>query len=385
VHQGRAPARRLIPDNWPETIEAAVVILQAILTAIFRSAGKILNTAFGWATTMLFGKVPEDRQIFLSVISLGSVAWLVAVIGVAFPAAATFLFSFVTLPSWVDKTWIRWAMLGAAALLPALVGFLSRYLLDPEDRPKGAGANVKAVLRGYPYTLGLALTLVLLLVFAPIRKLRDVIRRWTGTHVPVVVEGDDYFEVVSAMQRALRNGGFPCSRVPASWMVRLPTRLLTTLAGSSLNRYVAKRLTTLKSDKIEVTLHPSDLVISGRQFDAARARAVVAEHLAFSKAYLTWSKEGQQLEDRLEQAWQAVRHHGATASDILARLRQIDQDARTKDLPYEEWEVLFREILLVEREALGQQTGERVSAERDGDNGHAEQPTDSRGRILQEH
>ena len=30
---------------------------------------KLLNTAFGWATTLLFGKVPSDRQIYLSLIN----------------------------------------------------------------------------------------------------------------------------------------------------------------------------------------------------------------------------------------------------------------------------------------------------------------------------
>src|SRR5215208_8245299 len=102
-----------------------MAMLQAILALVFRSAGRLLNTAFGWATTMLFGKRPQDRQIYLSVIAFGSIAWIVAVLGIAFPSFATFLLAFVPLPAWIDRTWVRLAMLAAAAVIPLVVGVVS--------------------------------------------------------------------------------------------------------------------------------------------------------------------------------------------------------------------------------------------------------------------
>src|SRR4051812_37161005 len=105
-----------------------MAIFQVLFAALSKQASKLLNTAFGWATTMLFGKVPADRQIYLSLISFGSVLWLVVVAGVAFPRVGTFLLTFVPLPKWVDTTWIRIAMLAGAALIPLFVGFLSTRL-----------------------------------------------------------------------------------------------------------------------------------------------------------------------------------------------------------------------------------------------------------------
>src|SRR3954447_2847410 len=84
-----------------------MAMLQALLALAFRSAGRILNMAFGWATVMIFGKVPQDRQIYLSVIAFGSMGWIVAVLGIVFPSFATFLLAFVPLPAWVDRTWVR--------------------------------------------------------------------------------------------------------------------------------------------------------------------------------------------------------------------------------------------------------------------------------------
>src|SRR6185503_9944265 len=105
-----------------------MAIVQALIAALTRSAGKLLNTVFGWATVLLFGRVPEDRQIFLSGIAFGSVIWLITVAGVAFPAFAAFMLSFVTLPAWVDKSWIRLAMLAAAVVLPGVIGVLSIFM-----------------------------------------------------------------------------------------------------------------------------------------------------------------------------------------------------------------------------------------------------------------
>src|SRR5207237_4915544 len=149
---------------------APVAIVQALIAMLTRSAGRLLNTAFSWATILLFGRVSQDRQIYVSAIAFGSVIWLIVLVGVASPTVATFLLSFVTLPKWIDKTWIRLAMLAAVVVIPAVIGAVSILMLDEERRPHGADSIAKAVLRGYPYTVGLALTLAMMTIFAPVRK-----------------------------------------------------------------------------------------------------------------------------------------------------------------------------------------------------------------------
>jgi hypothetical protein len=330
-----------------------MAIVQALLAMVFRSAGKILNTAFGWATVMLFGKVPQDRQIHLSIIAFGSVAWIVVLLGIAFPGFATFLLTFVPLPAWLDRAWVRLAMLAAAVVIPPVVGVVSLLMLEPERRPQGVAAKAKAVLKGYPYTLGLAITLIMMTTFAPVMKVRNIVRRWTSQHVPVIVESADYLEVVGDIQKALSMGGLKTERQRASGMLRLPTKVLTFFAGGAVEDLVADQLTTLKSSAVEVLLHPSDLVISGRELDAARAHAIITEQLTFTKAYLTWDKEANQLEDRLRAIWCELKERrDGSVSAAAEKLHAVERDLRCLKLPYEEWEVLFREKLLVERSLL---------------------------------
>src|SRR5581483_10779627 len=143
-----------------------MAIIQALLALLFRYTGTVLNTVFGWATILLFGKVSKDHQMYLTAISMGSVLWIVAVLGIAFPGLATFLLSFVTLPRWIDKNWIRLGMFGLALVLPAVVGILSLYMLTPEQRPSGWNNRIRLVFRGYPYTFGLSVTLIMMCIFA---------------------------------------------------------------------------------------------------------------------------------------------------------------------------------------------------------------------------
>ncbi len=331
-----------------------MAILQTLFAALARQAGRLLNTVFGWATTTLFGKVPQERQTWLSVLALASVAWLVVVIGVIFPKAGVFLLSFVTLPEWVNENMVRLAMLAAALLLPLIVGFVSLKLLDPEDRPQGRGPIIRAIFRGYPSTLAISIALIMMIVFVPVMKARTMLKRWTSEHLPIIVEEQDYMDTVHDISEALNKAGFEVRCQQANWMLRLPLKVMTALSGRGSHNLIADNLTTLVSSRLQLILHPSDLVINGSKYDAAHARAIVAEQLSFSKAYLTWTKEANEMEDRLGRLWDQLRarSNGFVPHDLAQKLHEFERDLQEAKIQHEEWEVLFREKLLVERGLL---------------------------------
>src|SRR5688572_22721715 len=335
-----------------------MVIVQGLIAMASRQLSKLLNTAFGWATMLLFGKVPQDKQLTLSVISLGSVLWLIVVIGIAVPRVGVFLLSFVTLPRWVDDGWIRVAMLVAAIVIPLIVGLLSKRVAAAStggSRTQGAAG----ILYGYPITLGLALTLIMLTVFAPLIKFRQTLRRWTATHVPVIVKSQDYLTVVGRIEKALADEGIATRREQASALIRVPTKLLTALAGRAFATLVADQLTVLKGEDLEVMLHPADMVISGKERSVVQARIVIAERLVFSEANQTWTKEATEIEDALTALWQAMRINGMQFSTTVApsRLKALREELHQTPLPFEEWEVLARGIARIDEAILGLAAG----------------------------
>ena len=70
----------------------------ALFAFIGRQLGRILTLAFSWATMTLFGRVPEDRQLFLSAMAAASLLWPVVLAGIAVPSIATFVLAFAGSP-----------------------------------------------------------------------------------------------------------------------------------------------------------------------------------------------------------------------------------------------------------------------------------------------
>ncbi len=318
--------------------------IQALIALLAKQGGKILNTVFGWATTMLFGKVPEKRQYLLSGISFGSVLWLIALIGIALPRFGTFMLAFAIPDSGFEDE-IRIGMLVAALVIPGAIGFASLFLTEKAEHPKGTAAIAKTILKGYPYTFGLAITLILMTLLVPVLKIQDLVKRWTSQHVPMIIDRHDYLEIVAQIRRALADHGIPTVAKQASWMIRLPTKILTTFSGATLHSLISSELTELVSPQLSVTLHPADLIIRGKERDTIRVRAILTEFLTFTKAHLTWTKEANEIEDLLLAIWKSP-------ANGRAQLAKVETLMRETQLAFEEWDILFRERLLVERKLL---------------------------------
>src|SRR5664280_304197 len=326
-----------------------MAILATLFAAIGRQAGRVLTTALGWASTLLFGRVPRQKQLLLSLITLGSLAWVVMLLGIILPSVGTFLLTALPLPGFIDQNWVRLAMLIAALATPLLVGLGGLFVVDTGSRPSGLEA-ARQVLRGYPIAF-------LLAIVGGVRKGRTLARRWTNAHIPIVVHAAGYATMVDDLEIALRESGLTVQRRPAAAILAVPARLVGRVAGGGVQALVPDKLTTLYSTVLEVELYPSDIAISGQKVAVARARAAIASRLTATAAYLTTSKEAQAVEDRLDRIIQTRKMMDSEGlpgrSDALRQaLRALDATLATLDVDYAEWEVLYRMRLQIERDLL---------------------------------
>ena len=129
---------------------------------------------------------------------------------------------------------------------------------------------------------------------------------------------------------------------------RLPPRILNRVAGRSLAHLVPDRLMLLASPSVEVLVYPSDVAISGKEDELARARAAIADRLTHAPAYLTMSEEAEKVEDRLG----AVAASDAPLAERLGQLKEINSTLAALTVPFDEWETLYRERLQIERDIL---------------------------------
>ena len=221
-----------------------------------------------------------------------------------------------------------------------------------------------AVARGYPLTILLAVLLVFLAALAIWRKLVSLARRWTDAHIPIVVDPGAYDQVASDLRRALADAGLDLAGVPAPATMSKPAKWLAAIAGRGSGGLVPDRMLQLRGDDLDILIYPMDILIAGTPPAVARARAAMASRLTTSAAHLTVSAEAQasRTASRLSRA--PMRAGSAVPASTMAAATEfaaIDAQLATINIPYEEWEVLYRQRLQVERDLrAGAMAGEAI-------------------------
>lgn len=319
----------------------------AVFAFVGRQIGRLLQLAFNWATLVLFGQVAKDKQLFLSVMAALSLVWPVALAGVAIPSVGTFLLGFVTVPDWADL-WVRIGMLVLALLAPLGVGFCAIKLRD--SAPRGLGF-VRALLAGYPNALALAVVLLWLMIVTPVTQVMAVLRRRDSAHVAIAVKPGAYDTVVDDLRAALERTGLPVRHTFAPWPFTLPGRVLALVGGAGVRALVPQHLSQLRGREFVMTIHPMDLSLSGKTRTLARARSAIVRELTFTHAYQTWTKEAQKIEDDL-----------LKAADYRVELEPIGDRINAVDIPFEEWEILYRMLMQVRLRTSRASGGDAVSA-----------------------
>src|SRR6266566_4594623 len=188
-----------------------MAILATLFGMLGRFAGKLLTTTLGWASILLFGRVAQDRQVVLALVTFGSVVWAVLVLGVLLPYVGAFLLAAVPAPALIREGVLRLAMLIAALLLPAVVGAATIFVVEPARRPTGR-AVAEQVLRGYLLSPALAFTLILLALVGVARFVHHLGLRWSDAHIPIVVRPGGYDRVLVDLERALDDAGLDVER-----------------------------------------------------------------------------------------------------------------------------------------------------------------------------
>ena len=355
-----------------------MAIVGSVFAMIGRFAGRLLNSALGWATLLLFGKVEGRKQSVLLIIALGSLVWILTIVGVVFPDIGTFLLAFVPVPEFIDEGMVRVAMLGMALLIPLVIGAAAIFIAEPARRPHGVGL-IGGIVRGYPFTLVLAVTIAVLAIASLVRKVHSLASRWEDAHIPVIVKPGGYDRVVSDLRAVLQEAGLPVEPRPAPAILSVPPRLLDAVAGSAFGGLVPDRLMLLKASGLEVLIYPSDVAVSGTREAVARARAAIAAQLTDSPAYLTASAESERIEDEIRSVANAAEHIGVSGvGALVARIRALDTRIASLLVPFDEWETVYRERLQIERNLLAKRLELDPRLEPRG----SEAPVQARGPML---
>jgi hypothetical protein len=315
-----------------------MLLLQALITLLRRSLGSVFRAIFGWATLALFGEVSDKDRKFLTAIVAAAAVWPVMLLGALLPRTAAFLLAFLPIPKSVPTGLVRGIWIALTILVPIAVGWTLRRR-HPSDSSKKA--RLRDWLMGFPVTLGLAAAFTFACVAVPIRKLVAMASGRKEAHIPLVIPPEHYKHVAADIRAALDTGQLSVERATPPWTTRALSRTMRALGGSILGIYLPKDLEFLKGSGLELTVYPNGVRVHGPEHAAARAHALIAESATRTETLQTMTPKAQDIEKRIK-ALLAEKKRGA---GVDARVRSLAVMLADTELPYEEWETLYRELL----------------------------------------
>jgi hypothetical protein len=334
-----------------------MTIFISIAGLVARFAGDVLTTTLGWASSLMFGRVPRSHQIFLVLMLAGSLLWIFLIVGFLAPGIPGFVYDISPHP-FVDRSWLSIAIIVGIVIVPLGVGPAGYLVPADGERPAGL-AIVRELLRGYLLTPVLSAMLLFLPAVGISRKTRSLSRGWSDTHIPIVVKPKGYDQIVTDLADALDSANLPVGAEDAPTVLSLPALLISKVAGGNVRKLRPDRLVELEGHDLRIGIYPSDIAISGPTHERTRARAAILSRLATSAAHLTTSAEAQAVEDRIERLVKRQSPDagsspavGPSSAAVAEAFAPIDATLLDLEVPSDEWDILYRLRLQAERDLL---------------------------------
>ncbi|HEY6475795.1 MAG TPA: hypothetical protein VI456_04385 [Polyangia bacterium] len=309
----------------------------------------------GWAVSALFGQTTAREQLLFSILIGAAVAWPLLLVGVLAPKIAVQMVALVPLPASVSAWTVRCVWIALALLIPLAVGFAVAR------RGSDAGGQrtrwLASIWRGFPITIALAGAFGVIFVSVPVMRIAELLRRRKSADIPLIMNASAYHQVAAKLCEVLNRQGFAFHAAAPRWWVAAPMRLLAWLGGDALRSHVPTRVEHFVTDDLSMSLYPSGLVLRGRPRRLTWAHGLIAESVVHTEGLQTTDPKAQALERRLRPLWKACDcAPGEPAADAAlgGELDRIARELRTVQVDWDDWQVLYRQILQLGRALAGQ-------------------------------
>jgi hypothetical protein len=353
-----------------------MAIFQGLLALVTRSLGSILSALFGWAVVALFGPTSSREKVWLSALVGAAAAWPILLLGVIWPRVAATLLTVAPLPPWVPSWLIRAVWVSLAVIVPFALGTAvavrsrgpavpipgtrrvapSISLDTAAHRAPVSESKVVRLFRGIPITLAIAVSFFIVFITVPLQRLLSIVRRKVDINVPLVTDAKGYSLVAEEIADTLGRHGLEVEPITPSWSVTAPSRILSRLGGPSFDAYVPRRFAQFRGPRLEVMLYPNGLLLRGSEQETAWAHGLLVEALTEAPAYQTFDPAAQDIERQIRRVWAVFGENPpahAGASVLESRLDEIVREIRELPVGYDEWQIVYRQALQLDRALRG--------------------------------
>jgi hypothetical protein len=155
----------------------------------------------------------------------------------------------------------------------------------------------------------------------------------------------------------LNGRGFDLVRASPGWWVLAPTRILLKLGGKAFRGYVPENLAHFEGPDIEISLYPSGAILRGKPEKTGWANGLIAEAVVHSDGLQTIEPRAQSIEREIRRVWMVfdenpAAHQGSRM--LLMRHQEIVKEIGELHIDYDEWQILYRQALQLDRALRGE-------------------------------
>lgn len=329
-----------------------MAILQALISFLSRSASRALNAMFGWAVLALFGQRSPREQTMLSALVASAAAWPLLLSGVFVPRIVLRVVAFVPLAREAGP-YLRLIWIGLAVVVPMAVGIAVASFSTGARLPEPAW---KKLLRGFPITVGLAGAFLLMLIVAPALHIAALVRRDDVVRVPALMDREGAFEAMSALANALAARGVLLLRAPAPWSMTAPSKILLALGGAAFATMANDHVEYRRNRELSIAVLANETVLRGRPALVGLARALCTEVYASLPVLTTFHAEARSIESHAKRLWSIyLEQPRAHRSSLVLerRLRELSVELSGKNLPWDDFQIVYRLLLQLDRALRG--------------------------------
>ena len=101
-----------------------------------------------------------------------------------------------------------------------------------------------------------------------------------------------------------------------------------------------------------MALYPSDILVRGPGTRASWIHGLIAEAFARGPGHQAFDPKAQAIERQIQRVWRvfdAEPEAHAHSRVLLDRVREISRDLAEADVPYDEWQIVYRQITQLAR------------------------------------
>lgn len=316
----------------------------SLITLVLQSLGQIFAVLVGWVIAVHFGRVPTRQKYILSAMGGISLLWTAMALSLTSPWVRDLLAAVRTqaVPIYV-KLIIPLAGIGWI-LLPLVNSFLAMYLKRQYQQP----IPKLGFLMGYKYTPGFAAALILMLISLPLLLLPPLLRGLRREHLTIMIKPGDFEQVLRNILGVLIKRGIKAELQAGTLWRRSPQAILALFAHDLLGDWTKHRARLIKGCDFQIIVYPTDMVIEGVPGSAIKIRNILAKELTFLEAFFTWDGAAHRLEKSINEIRKVMFSEGWT--DVTAELDSSENELDSLQIPFDEWEVLYRQILQIRLE-----------------------------------